>query len=395
MSIPGLRRAGWALVFGIAFCGVQTSRAAESPIGAANRAFAIGLYHQLDAQPGNLFFSPASIQAALAMAAAGARGETQQQMDAVLHLAPGGGSKEFGDFLKTQTGGKAFDLSIANSLWAQQGYAIAPDFIKTVQTDFGAGFFEVDFRTQTEAARQKINDWVAQATSQKIKDLIPPRALQPLTRMVLANAIYFKGSWESPFQENATRPGPFHLANGQDKQVPLMEQQETCGYSETPDFQVLSLLYQGERLSMVLLLPRTRDGLPALEKRLTPEMIEASITALKGQLVRVILPRFKLTSDYELAPVLAAMGMKDAFTDADFSGITTGEKLVLSGVFHKAYVDVNERGTEAAAATGVVAVGMAMVARPTVFQADHPFLFLIRDNQSGACLFMGRMTTPD
>jgi serpin B len=254
----------------------------------------------------------------------------------------------------------------------------------------------VDFITATENARKTINAWVEKKTNGKIKDLISPGVLDSMTRLVLTNAIYFKGNWAKQFKENRTQDAPFTLADGKKIEVAMMNQKAEFGYMETDTFQALELPYVDEELSMVILLPKEIDALNEFEKALTTENLNQRLAEIHKCEVVVFVPKFKTTSQFSLADVLKSMGMKDAFSsDADFSGINGKRDLFISAVIHKAFVEVNEEGTEAAAATGVVmrltSVGPAAI---PVFRADHPFLFLIRDNLSGSILFIGRVVNP-
>jgi serpin B len=238
---------------------------------------------------------------------------------------------------------------------------------------------------------------VESQTNGKIKDLIPPESLGAMTRLVLTNAVYFKGDWVQPFQKRNTREEDFTVSAQEKVKVPLMHQQMKMGYAEEGTFQVLELPYAGRELSMVVLLPKKVDGLPELEKAITVDKLASLLSNLPVREVNTYLPKFKLETSFGLNPTLEALGMKRAFSrEADFSGISSAEALYISAVLHKAYVDVNEEGTEAAAATAVVTRAMA-VRRPQpvpVFRADHPFLFLICDTRAGSVLFMGRLTNP-
>jgi serpin B len=285
---------------------------------------------------------------------------------------------------------------VANRLWGQKGFSIRPEFLALTRQQYGAEMLLVDF-AQAEAASREINRWVEQQTNDKIKDLIPPGSLDALTRLVLTNAVYFKGDWVQPFDKRNTREEDFTVSAEKKVKLPLMHQQTKMGYAEEETFQVLELPYAGQELSMVVLLPKKVDGLPELEKAITVDTLAALIPKLHVREVITYLPKFKLETSFGLNATLLAMGMKRAFSrEADFSGISSADTLYISAVLHKAYVDVNEEGTEAAAATGVVMRAMA-ARRPQplpVFRADHPFLFLIRDTKAGSILFMGRLTNP-
>ena len=388
-------------------------KTAKENVVEGNNAFALDLYAKLSEAEGNLFFSPYSISTALAMTYAGARGETADEMKATLHLPGGPADKTLHDAFGTlvrelnAAGEKgAFKLSVANALWAQHDYEFLDAFTRLVTASYDAGLTGLDFKGETEAARQTINKWVEEQTQDKIKDLLKPGVLTPLTRLVLTNAIYFKGDWASQFDKDRTKDAPFYLcfpANArvalEPIQVPLMFQKGDFQYADLKTFQLLQMPYKGDELSMVVLLPKDRstEALAALEASLTAENFAKWLGRMGRLEVEVYLPRFKMTSEFSLKEMLVAMGMKDAFAPgtADLSGMDGTRDLFISAVVHKAFVDVNEEGTEAAAATGVV-VGVTSVApHPTpVFRADHPFLFLIRENESGAILFIGRVMNP-
>ena len=377
--------------------------AAEPPRGAqvsGNTHFACELYAKLREQEGNLFFSPYSISSALAMTYAGARGNTAAEMKKSLRfiVADGDLHPAFASLTKAlNEGGKggSYELAVANALWGQKDYAFLPDFLALNRKHYGAGLELVDFAGATEKARGTINAWVERQTREKIKDLLKPGILTPLTRLVLTNAIYFKGDWAKQFKKEATREAPFQVTPGKSVKVPTMNQTEKFGYMETPDLQALSLPYEGEALSMVVFLPKKADGLAAFEKSLTAENLAKWLPRLRTRRVAVSLPRFKVTAEFGLKPTLEAMGMKDAFTmAADFSGMEPKKELYISAIVHKAFVDVNEEGTEAAAATAVVMTLKSAPARPLVFKADHPFVFVIREDKTGSVLFMGRVANP-
>jgi len=378
--------------------------AEKTALAGSVNAFALDLYAQVRGEKGNLFFSPYSISSALAMTWAGARGETASEMAAALQLpagwrtAPDEAHAAFAGFAaRLNAEGKPYAMAVANSLWGQKGYEFVPDFLGLLKRQYGAGLEEVDFAKDTEGARKAINVWVEQKTKDRIKDLIPPGTLQALTRLVLVNAIYFKGTWESPFEKQGTRDADFFVTPARKVRAPTMRQVEHVRYAEAPDAQAVELPYKGGDLAMVILLPKQRGGLAALEKSLTAQTLAKRLEALKVENVAVSLPRYTMTWSSGLAKVLGAMGMVRAFDGqkADFTGINAGkEPFWISEVIHKAFVEVNEEGTEAAAATAVVAMGGAAPAKPVEFRADHPFLFLIRDTASGAILFMGRLVDP-
>jgi len=405
MKMPGFLRIPLLLLYCMTLAASAIAQEKPNWIGEAGNAFAIDLYARLAAEaPGNLFFSPSSIETALAMTYAGARGATAAQMAAVLHLPPSSAAmqKEMGDFLNALNNprpneARAYELAIANALWGQKGYPFLPQFTTLLKSTYAAGFQQVDFQTDTEAAMHTINTWVEKKTHDKIKDLITPGILTPATRLVLTNAIYFKGTWIDPFDAKNTTEAPFQLSGGAGKKIPMMKSSGWHPYMEDSDFQALELGYKGNELAMIILLPRKSDGLPQLEKELTPAKLTEWLRNLHGETVDVSIPKFTMTQQFGLAPTLQAMGMSAAFSpaDADFSGMNGNRNLSISAVVHKAFIDVNEQGTEAAAATGVVMTRSAIPQKTYQFRADHPFLFLIRDQTSGAILFIGRLTIPD
>ncbi|MHB1558833.1 MAG: serpin family protein [Isosphaeraceae bacterium] len=367
-----------------------------------NNRFALELFARLRAEkPSNLFFSPSSISTALAMTYAGARGETAEQMAKVLHFrmppeklhAAFGGIRRLWNAERKEQG---YRLSVANRLWGEQGFHFLPEFQAVTRDHYGAELAPVDFARHAEEARQRINGWVEEQTQGKIRDLIPPGVLNAMTRLVLTNAIYFKGDWTAPFRKESTQVAPFHLSASMTTDVPLMHQQESFRYWAGDGLKILELPYGEGDLAMLVLLPDQIEGLPALEARLTADNLSRWQSGLRKQKVRVYLPRFTMTSRFELADVLREMGMTRLFNprEADLSGLSSEEELAVSEVIHKAFVDVNEEGTEAAAATAVGIRTAAMIAEPPVFRADHPFVFLIRDNRTGSILFLGRLVNP-
>jgi serpin B len=366
-----------------------------------NTQFALDLYLRLMGREGNLFFSPYSISSALAMTYGGARGNTAKEMadvlgftlkDDVVHASFGA----LTDSLNEKGKQGDFELSVANALWGHKGHKFLDSFLELNARDYGAGLNQVDFERDTEAARRTINTWVEKETRDKIKELIKPGMLSSATRLVLTNAIYFKGNWASKFEEKNTKDEKFGVGLDESVTTPMMHRTGEFGYMVTDAFQALELPYVGEDLSMVVLLPRETEGLGTLERSLAVESLEAWMAKLSKREVIVSLPKFKVTCEVGLAETLQAMGMKDAFRleAADFSGMTGRKDLFIDAVVHKAYVDVNEEGTEAAAATGVMMKLTAVRDQPPVFKADHPFLFVIRENATGSILFMGRVMNP-
>jgi serpin B len=369
-----------------------------------SNAFAVDLYAQLSKQPGNLFFSPESISTAFGMAYAGASGETATEMQHVLHftLPPDRLHPAMGALLAAMNAQhKGYELHVADALWAQQDASFEQSYLKLVQSDYGAGFHRVNFMISPESVRATINAWVEKQTNDKIKDLIGQGALNKTTRLVLTNAIYFKGDWQDPFDAEATQKEEFHLSATQWAMAPMMHRTGGYSYYDGETFQALELPYAGSEISMVVLLPKATDGLPALEQSFTSGVAGEWIQKLEPvDKVILTLPRFTMTQEFELSGTLSAMGMAQAFSGAaDFSGMTGKPNFSISAAIHKAYIDVNEKGTEAAAATAIVMRATAMRREapeppPVVFRADHPFLFILLDTRSGSMLFLGRVADP-
>ena len=371
-----------------------------------NNAFAFDLYRGLGSGSGNLVVSPASITTALAMAWGGARGETAAQMARVLRFEgrPEAVMQASGALAASlQDPARPIVFRIANRLFGEKSYRFEPAYLEATKAAFGAALEPVDFRKATEAARLLINGWVEEKTEKRIRDLVPQGGVDGETRLVLVNAIYFLGDWAEPFRKEATRPAPFFTSASNKKDVPTMHAVEGFRFAARDGLKALELPYKGGQMSMLVVLPDAVDGLAALETSLTPERLEAIVTSLSATRVAVTLPRFEIdpAASLPLGDVLQALGMKAAFSrdKADFTAMANppdpADRLFISEVFHKAFVRVDEKGTEAAAATAVVmARAAAAMARPAEFKADHPFLFFIRDNASGMILFMGRVADP-
>jgi serpin B len=375
--------------------------AADPRITPAMNAFTIAAYKQLKGGDGNLILSPFNIATALSMALAGARGRTAVEIQSVLHLhydstydASLGGL--LADLTKSgNTGGN--ELHTANGLWVQKGFAIQPAFESTLTSNYHAPSTPLDFIANPEGARNQINHWTEEQTKQKIKNLLPAGSLDAQTRLVLTSAIYFYGKWQDPFVSSRTQPAPFTRPAGDATQANFMNQTAHFGYTETLSAQILEMGYAGTGIAFDVLLPKTVTGLHGLEKSVTPEDLAGWLGNLTSRNVQVSLPKFRAESEFSLRQGLTAMGMPTAFTDnADFSGIDAKRDLAISEAVHKAFVDVSEQGTEAAAATGIAvhATAMRMPEPAVVFRADHPFLFLIRDTRTGVMLFIGRLMNP-
>ena len=386
---------------------VQSPDVPDGDLAAAvtgNTAFAVDLHRQIRAQPGNLFYAPFSISQALAMTWAGARGETAKQMARALHftlgqdkLHPAFDALDLALMSRGRNAagkdGGAFRLNVVNALWGQMSYHFEAAFLDTLALDYGAGMHVVDFQKAPEDARATINRWVAQKTENRIEDLLPQGSVGPLTRLVLTNAVYFNAAWAQPFDKANTRDQAFTKRDGSTIQVPTMSGYQQAAYGQGPGWAALELPYAGRELSMVLLLPDAgRFG--DFEASLTGEKIGDITKTLRMHGVTVTLPRFHIESQLSLADQLSKLGMPIAFTDAaDFSGMNGAGGLQISAVVHKAFVDVDEAGTEAAAATGAV-VSTTSAPEPAEIHFDRPYVFFIRDRATETILFFGRVEDP-
>jgi len=374
----------------------------------ANNAFAGQMFQQLRQadEQANLFFSPYSIYQALALAYQGARGTTAQAMAEVLgwqdwavdDLAQGFGALNADLLARANRPDGVGQLRIANSLWGEQSYAFAEGFLTALEQRLGAPLRLVDFLRASEEARQTINAWVAEQTADKIQDLIPQGVVDETTRLVLANAIYFKDGWFYPFIEGATSDADFRLLDGSSVSVPMMRLSERLGYFSGEGLQAVELAYNNADFAMLLIVPPLEDY-AAWEASFSADDLDPILRQMQGRKVNLGLPRFRVEGQFSLNEALQALGLTSAFDaeQADFSGMSASEQreLFISAALHKSYIDVNEEGTEAAAATGlVVGVTSAMPDQPVDLTLDRPFVFLIRDRQSGAILFMGRVLNP-
>jgi serpin B len=377
----------------------EVNEADLTTLVSGNSAFAFDLYQAVRGTDGNLFYSPYSISLALAMTYAGARGETEQQMADTLYfilsqdrLHPAFNSL---DIELSQRGqgaqgkdGEGFRLNIVNAIWGQKDYEFLTTFLDNLAENYGAGLRVLDFTEEPEKSRITINEWVSDETEGRIKDLLLPGSINPLTRLVLTNAIYFNAAWRYPFDEDATNDGPFHLLDGGEVTVQMMRQEKFLAYAEGDGYQAVELPYDGRELSMVILLPQAGQ-FETFEKSLNAQRLDAVIKKLEPNQVALTMPRFEFESSFSLGETLAAMGMPDAFSNADFSGMTGNRDLFISDVVHKAFVSVDEEGTEAAAATAVIMPTSAPQGAIVEVTIDRPFIFLIRDIETGAILFVG------
>lgn len=363
-------------------------------------AFAADLYRQVHTEPGNLFMSPLSISTALAMTYAGAAGNTAAEMATTLHfeLPPAELHAAFNhlDLELASRGEDAsgdtipFQLRTANAIFGQEGKEFQPTFLDTLAVNYGAGLHVLDFARDAEASRETINSWVEDRTNDKIQDLLGPGTITADTRLVLANAIYFSAAWDDPFEASDTADRDFFVGDVA-VSVPTMYQQAALPYGEGTGFRAAELPYDGNKLSMTIVVP---DDLAAFEASLTGQTI-ADITAALGERdVKLSLPKFSFDAPLGLKKHLSAMGMNDAFSSAaDFSGIDGTRSLAITDVLHKGFVAIDEKGTEAAAATAVI-VGDTSAPEPATLTVDRPFVFFIRDRPTGAILFIGRVLDP-
>jgi len=383
---------------------------AEQAVIGANNQFAFDLYSQIKEGKNantNLFFSPFSISSALAITYEGAKGQTANEIKSVFHF-PSDTAVLRNGFAglnaAINSGDAAYTLRTANALWAEKTYPFLPEYTENAEQYYGAKVTNLDFINKPEPSRITINQWVEEQTNDKIKDLLSEGTIDPLTRLVITNAIYFKGTWVKQFDTNKTTEEGFRTAAGKTVKIPMMQRTDEDAiyrYAETDDLQLLAMPYEhasGRQLSMVVLLPKG-DSLAPVEANLGADSLSDLIRSAKSRQVEVYFPKFKLETKYnQLGLILAAMGMPTAFTDrADFSGMGGKNDLFISDVIHQAYVDVNEEGTEAAAATAVVMRLASAPVKPEpvpVFRADHPFIFIIQDDETGAILFMGRIADP-
>lgn len=369
-----------------------------------NNAFALDLYRSLRSSDGNLILSPYSISLALAMTYAGARGETESQMADVLHFSGQDIHPAFNALdLELAKSGESTDkehtplqLNIANAVWAEQTYPFVQEFLDTVALNYGAGIRLADFISQYEPVRKEINGWVEDQTKDKIKDLIPQGVLNERTRMALVNAIYFKADWLSQFDPNNTHDAPFHLLDGSETQVKMMSEGLTSiPYLSGDGYQAVELPYAGQTAAMTIIVP-DEGNFAEFESNFDAAKLDEILNTMQPSSVQLGLPKFKFESEFSLPSQLSALGMTDAFQPfiADFSGMTGNRDLFISDVIHKAFVAVDEKGTEAAAATAVIMeLAMAPMFDITL-TVDRPFIFLIRDTVSGQILFMGRVVNP-
>ncbi len=388
----------------------DTPRAsADAPFGdvldiaSSMESFGTDLYAVVATGDGNVVFSPASIMTALAMTYAGARGVTAEEMAAVLHVdlddpAFHAAMNALDLALESRSfksGDDRVQLSIANSLWGQDGLAFEQPFLDTLAEDYGTGMRLVDFKAAAEKARVQINDWVASQTNDKITDLIPAGVLNDLTRLVLVNAVYLDATWALQFDPNDTSDGSFTTLAGTQVTVPMMRQTSSFSYAKGDGWQAVQLPYSGNKLAMLLIVP-DQGRFTDVEQELGSGLLSEAVAGLSPASVALTVPKFTFRTQAQLGSALKTLGMPTAFdpNSADFSGMTTEEQLLIDEVIHEAYIAVDEEGTEAAAATAVVMRATSAPMVDVTFEIDRPFIFALRDTETGALLFLGRVTDP-
>jgi serpin B len=370
-----------------------------------NNAFALGMYQSLRGADGNLVYSPFSISLALAMTYAGARADTASQMAETLHyslpqerLHPAFNQLDLALTGQNQTrveDQQPMHLNIINAVWAEQTYPFLQEFLDLIALNYGVGIHLADFINSYEAVRKEINSWVSDQTKNKIRDLVPQGALTQNTRMVLVNAIYFKADWLDQFDKDSTSDAPFYLLDGSQVQVKTMSQDMFVPYTRGDDYQAIELPYAGETAAMDILLP-DEGRFSQFEASLDYAKLGEMFNGFQNSSVMLSLPKFSFTTDFDLSAQLTGLGMTDAFDPerADFTGMTSQRELFISNVLHKAFVAVDEDGTEAAAATAVIVGVTSAPLSEITLKVDRPFIFFIRDLQSGQILFMGRVVNP-
>ncbi|MBI4567281.1 MAG: serpin family protein [Planctomycetes bacterium] len=375
----------------------------EKALIAGNTRFALNLFRAAAGKPDqNAFLSPLSVTTALGMVAAGARGDTLAEMQAALGFPTSGDAAHRAlhhlQYQLQKNAGPAYDLTIANRLWPAKGFDVLPTFLKVTAEHYGADAEVIDVAAPDRAA-DAVNGWCKERTRGLIPRIIEASDVSPDLRLCLTNAVYFKGKWKDEFSKKATRVERFRLPGGKTIDARLMRRSGRYAYQEAECVQVISLPYKGDAISMVILLPRAIDGLAALEGSLTPERLAAFVSGLGSREVNVTMPSFKMDWSGDLVQVLSSLGMRRAFDGgkADLGGIapvSPDRNLFVGFVKHGAFVKVDEEGAEAAAVTAVGVDGSSAPPPPVEFRADHPFLFLLRDNRTGCLLFIGRVVEP-
>ncbi len=377
----------------------RATKSSKENIAMQNNAFAFDLMRHIPFDDNNLVISPFSISTALAMTYVGASGETRDEMAKIMRFDPDQQRfhPAYGAYMAAlkELAADNVDLNIANSLWAHENYHFLETFFETVNRYYHSEVFQVDFMQDREQIRQDINQWVYDETREKIEDLIAPNVLTPDTRLVLVNAIHFWGSWLKEFDKDRTRPDNFRLRGRQTVRADFMHRVDTLPYFADDMMQVLEIPYAGGDFSMLLVLPAEGIDIEETERKMDAEFYAGLIGQLSDKALHIYIPRFEAETKLNLEDLLVEMGMVKPFSrDADFSGMTGDRELNIDQVIHQAVIEVNEEGTEAAAATAVVIVRTAVPEQPTVFRANRPFLFFVKDNVNQSILFNGRVMRP-
>lgn len=364
----------------------------------SSNLFGVDLYKALSEKPGNIFFSPFSISSALAMTYIGADSDTAQQMKNVLHFDLDDETllNNFSQLITSlNQSNENYQLSVANSMWLQEGYPFLKEFVEQIQKYYQSWINYVDFANHKDEAREKINEWIEAKTNNKIRDLIKPDDIDSLTRLVLTNAIYFKGLWLNPFDPSSTRKELFHISKNEEKEVDMMFKNITANYTEDSLVQVLELPYAKNKISMIIVLPKEDKDLSQIEKNISLDLFKKWRSSLKPTEVNVHIPKFKTECRFNLKQTLMSMGIVDAFTDeADFSKMDGTKMLKIKDVIHQSFIEVYEEGTQAAAATATIVNIKMAPKKPVEFRADRPFIFFIYDSTYDLILFMGRLINP-
>lgn len=377
------------------FC--LTSLQAESPVSKSINQFSFSLQKELKARKGNILFSPSSLHQGLSLLMVGSRNQSLEELSTLLFLNKDFSfTKDYRELIHYWNSAEhPYQILSANALWAQKGFSLQADYLKILKDDFLSALKEVDYAKNTDKARETINEWVEKQTNKKIKDLLTPESVPSSTKLILTNAVYFKSAWLNIFNKDLTKREKFTKSKKVSPSVPMMKNEGTYNYYSHSSFDLLELPYRGQDTAMDIILPRYKYGLNELEKMFTEENYTKWLSQMKFEKVEITLPRFTFKSYFQLKDVLVSMGLTNCFSsESDYSGIAK-EKLTLSDVVHKTFINVDEYGTEAAAATATMMFGATLeTKKPKTFKADHPFLFVIRDTEKNAILFMGRMEDP-
>lgn len=364
-----------------------------------NNQFTMELYHKIRKEPVNMFYSPLSISSAFAMTYAGAKGETAKQMQSTFHYGQNAPAfhqdyAELQSLLNKETNN--LSLSLANAVWIQSGLKLESAYENTLTKYYKAGLERTSFSDDPDGSRERINNWVEEKTHNKITDLLPRSAIRQSTQMILVNALYFKGAWQNPFNKEATVQDTFYVFKKCATDATFMNQSFTGYYYEDDLAQVVEMPYKGGQVSFVLIVPKKRFDLLAVEKAFNEKRYQNYLRKMTNTRINLSMPKFTMECSYSLSEPLKQLGLKDAFgSSADFSGMTKETKLVIDKVLHKTFIEVNEKGTEAAAATAITMVKSSFVREMATVNANHPFMFLLKDNRSSAILFMGRVMDPN